>query len=205
MPKCLAPCIIPHFEHGVASEAVGEKVTHGEEILVNCTDNYEVDRVGEPIVCNNGSWSQFPRCVPARCKTMPVPPQNGLVVAPSLSHGATGLYYCKDGYRLNGTARTDCHYGNWTGLTPRCEEMYCPFPGFLENGKILLVGNMGLYDYRPYVKKITNNRQIIFDCDKGYRLQLGRPEGATCVGGQWSPPVLPACVRENHPPIKWLM
>ena len=71
--------------------------------------------------------------------------------------------------------------------------------------QILLVGNMGLYDYRPYVKKITNNRQIIFDCDKGYRLQLGRAEGATCIGGQWSPPVLPACVRENHPAIKWLM
>ena len=33
---------------------------------------------------------------------------------------------------------------------------------------------MGLYDYRPYVKKITNDRQIIFDCDKGYKLELGR-------------------------------
>ena len=40
--------------------------------------------------------------------------------------------------------------------------------------QILLVGNMGLYDYRPYVKKITNDRQIIFDCDKGYKLELGR-------------------------------
>ncbi len=25
---------------------------------------------------------------------------------------------------------------------------------------------MGLYDYRPYVTKITNDRQIMFDCDK---------------------------------------
>ena len=41
-------------------------------------------------------------------------------------------------------------------------------------GKILLVGNMGLYDYRPYVKKITNDRQILFDCDKGYKLGIGR-------------------------------
>ena len=40
-------------------------------------------------------------------------------------------------------------------------------------GKILLVGNMGLYDYRPYVKKITNDRQILFDCDKGYKLGIG--------------------------------
>lgn len=42
MPKCLAPCIIPQVEKGVASEPVGEKVTHGDEITVNCTDNYEV-------------------------------------------------------------------------------------------------------------------------------------------------------------------
>lgn len=33
---------------------------------------------------------------------------------------------------------------------------------------------MGLYDYRPYVKKITNDRQILFDCDKGYKLGIGR-------------------------------
>ena len=31
---------------------------------------------------------------------------------------------------------------------------------------------MGLYDYRPYVKKITNDRQIMFDCDKGHRVKL---------------------------------
>ena len=60
-----------------------------------------------------------------------------MVVAPSLNHRATGIYHCKDGYQLNGTARTDCNYGNWTGVTPRCQEMYCPFPGFLENGKVM--------------------------------------------------------------------
>ena len=32
---------------------------------------------------------------------------------------------------------------------------------------------MGLYDYRPYVKKITNDRQILFDCDKGFKLGIG--------------------------------
>ena len=75
VPKCLAPCIIPQFDYGVASEPVGEKVTHGEEITVNCTENYEVERVGQPIRCDNGRWTQMPVCVPARCKTMPVPPQ----------------------------------------------------------------------------------------------------------------------------------
>ena len=55
----------------------------------------QVNRVGEPIQCHNGTWTQIPRCVPARCKTMPTPPQNGMIVAPSLNHGASGLYHCK--------------------------------------------------------------------------------------------------------------
>lgn len=37
-----------------------------------------------------------------------------------------------------------------------CQELYCSFPGYIEHGKILLVGNMGLYDYRPYVKKVND-------------------------------------------------
>ena len=119
MPACLAPCIIPHVEEGEASEGVGDKVTHGDQITVNCSDNYEVssqhtschtshtslypqvNRVGEPIECQNGTWSQIPRCVAARCKTMPTPPHNGMIVAPSLNHGATGLYTCKVGPRAS--------------------------------------------------------------------------------------------------------
>lgn len=68
--------------------------------------------------------------------------------------------------------------------------VFCPYPGLVQNGKILLVGNMGLYDYRPYVKKVANNKQIMYDCEKGYVLAEG-PPGATCVGGQWSPRELP--------------
>ena len=59
-----------------------------------------MNRVGEPIECQNGTWSQIPRCVAARCKTMPTPPHNGMIVAPSLNHGATGLYTCKVGVQL---------------------------------------------------------------------------------------------------------
>ena len=38
------------------------------------------------------------------------------------------------------------------GLCDYVFAVYCPFPGFIDNGKILLVGNMGLYEYRPYVR-----------------------------------------------------
>ena len=53
---------------------------------------------------------------------------------------------------------------------------------------MLLVGHMGLYDYRPYVKRITNNRQILFDCDRGYNLKLGQStsQGAPPLDITWS-------------------
>ena len=49
---------------------------------------------------------------------------------------------------------------------------------------------MGLYDYRSYVRKISNNKQIMYDCDKGYVIADG-PNGATCIGSKWRPEHLP--------------
>ena len=39
----------------------------------------------------------LPRCQPARCKALPAPPQHGMVVAPEMWHGATGVFHCRDG------------------------------------------------------------------------------------------------------------
>merc|ERR1719244_187171 len=44
----------------------------------------------------------------------------------------------------------------------------------------------------------------MFHCDKGYKIKLGEPMGATCLDGRWSPDFIPTCQRENHPAIKWL-
>ena len=142
-------------------------------MTVNCSNNYETVGKTNPLKCNNGTWSQVPKCWPARCKRIPSPPSNGMIVVPDTSHGSMGLYQCKDGFMLSGVNTTVCQYGEWSGKTPTCEETHCPFPGYLNHGKVLLVGNMGLYDYRPYVKRITNDRQIMFHCDKGYKIKQG--------------------------------
>ena len=55
---------------------------------------------------------------------------------PETKHGGIGLYQCKDGYKLEGANTTECRYGNWTNTTPRCKEVYCKFPGTIENGKV---------------------------------------------------------------------
>lgn len=160
-----------------------------------------------------------------------------MVLAPKTEHGMRALFKCKDGFKLVSPAGKDvideneyaltCSFGNWTGETPNCQEVYCSFPGTIDNGKVLLVGNMGLYDYRPYVKKvcafhavfsssqvyvmlkvvlysqIANNKQIMYDCDKGFILGERGPPGATCVGGLWRPTELPLCLPGLHPRLRW--
>jgi hypothetical protein len=216
LPQCLAPCIVPHIARGHVYVASEERehinnvtvAEHGKRLAVECVSDYEFAASGHPVLCNNGTWSIVPTCSPARCKQMPKPPKNGMVIAPKTDHSMKAVFKCKDGFELvgggpyNNSYSVECQYGNWTGDVPHCVEVYCPFPGYVQNGKVLLVGNMGVYDYRPYVKKVVNNKQIMYDCDKGYYLSEG-PPGATCIGGSWSPKELPKCTLGQHPRIRW--
>ncbi|KAG7211048.1 hypothetical protein KM043_016409 [Ampulex compressa] len=216
LPQCLAPCVVPQIENGHITVASHERdhinnvtvVEHGERLLVSCVQNYEFAANSTPVICNNGTWSIVPSCSPARCKQMPKIPKNGMVIAPKTDHGMKAVFKCKDGFKLvgggpsNASKSVECQYGNWTGDIPHCVQVFCPFPGFIENGKVFLVGNMGVYDYRPYVRKVVNNKQIMYDCDKGYVLDEG-PTGATCIGGNWSPKELPKCILGQHPRLRW--
>ncbi|XP_045762822.1 uncharacterized protein LOC123865673 [Maniola jurtina] len=219
LPQCLAPCVVPHVSQGKVvlmenrtgendtqehTQIVGSSsmVQHGEMIMVDCEKNYEFPSNQVAVSCNNGTWTQIPRCQPARCKKMPKYPRFGMVIAPKTEHGMKARFRCRDGYELKGNPIVVCSFGVWSGEAPKCEEVFCPFPGYIENGKVLLVGNMGLYDYRPYVKKVVNNKQIMYECDKGYVLSEG-PPGATCIGGHWSPRELPKCTLYQHPRIRW--
>ncbi|XP_059474921.1 sushi, von Willebrand factor type A, EGF and pentraxin domain-containing protein 1-like isoform X2 [Neocloeon triangulifer] len=204
LPKCLGPCVIPNVHKGrvIRNITQGPVVPHGYRLEVECEPHHEFVPYTSMVTCNNGTWTHIPRCEPARCKQLPKAPRNGMVIAPKTDHNMKARYKCKDGFSLKGNSLSLCNYGNWTGDAPVCMEVYCPFPGYIENGKVMLVGNMGLYDYRPYVRKVTNNKQIMYDCDRGYVLADG-PPGATCIGGHWSPKELPRCVPGQHPRLRW--
>lgn len=150
VPLCLAPCVVPTISQGIVipieldipdpntttihSLGIGSsKVKHGTVLDVVCDQNYEFPLTSmSPPTCNNGTWSIIPRCVPARCKTMPKPPKFGMVIAPKTEHGMRARFKCKDGWKLtnpNGVDITDnndyfmtCSFGNWTGETPVCHE-----------------------------------------------------------------------------------
>lgn len=228
----IAPCVIPTIGQGTVIPMEKEldpnvttpmtptlppssnKVIHGTTLEVVCEHHYEFPAMSStPPTCINGTWSQMPRCSPARCKTLPKPPKFAMILAPKTEHGMKARVKCKDGWKLlapDGKDVSDeneytltCQFGNWTGQMPHCQELFCAFPGYVAHGKILLIGNMGLYDYRPYVKKIMNNKQIMYDCDKGYILSEKGPVGATCVGGLWRPRELPECLPALHPRLRW--
>ncbi|KAF6197722.1 hypothetical protein GE061_008688, partial [Apolygus lucorum] len=161
-PRCLAPCVIPKVDQGrviFESNSSLNQIPHGQHLEIQCESRYEPNTMDAPLVCNNGTWSHMPKCLPARCKYLPKAPKNGFVIAPKTEHGMKARFSCKDGFAVKGEQTTECRYGNWTGEQPYCQEVYCPFPGYVDHGKILLVGNMGLYDYRPYVRKVANNKQ----------------------------------------------
>ncbi|KAL1454321.1 hypothetical protein WDU94_010593, partial [Cyamophila willieti] len=178
-------------------------VQHGDQLVVHCENMYEPAPSfnNTPVQCSNGTWTHIPKCQPARCKVLPKVPRHGMVIAPKTDHGMRSLFKCHDGYELRGENTTLCQYGEWVGASPTCIEVYCPFPGYVENGRVMLVGSMGVYDYRPYVRKISNNKQIMYECEKNYVLSSG-PPGATCVGGHWSPAELPKCSLGQHPRIR---
>ena len=46
---------------------------------------------------------------------------------------------------------------------------YCPYPGSIRNGKVMLVGIMGKYEYPPYATRAYHNKQIEFQCNEGYK------------------------------------
>ena len=93
---------------------------------------------------------------------------------PSTSHDGIGLYQCKDGYVLKGPNTTKCHFGNWTEVTPSCELVYCPFPGYIDKGKVS--GDL-LHDRR---RKYYRNLLVI-----SVFLQRGKESDERLAGGHW--------------------
>lgn len=115
-------------------------VQHGEQLEVECQPHYEFLNSFTPVVCNNGTWTNIPKCEPARfntrlkmfnfiwttmlfrCKHLPKPPKNGMVIAPKMEHNMKARFKCKDGFKIQGREFIECSYGNWTGEIPICQE-----------------------------------------------------------------------------------
>lgn len=80
LPNCYAPCFAKGIPMGESLDVqLNTYSPHGTSMNISCNENYELGS-SLPIECFNGSWTIEPKCVPARCKTLPSPPLNGMVV-----------------------------------------------------------------------------------------------------------------------------
>lgn len=66
--------------------------------------------------------------------------------------------------------------------------IYCDAPRPVENGKALLVGDLGLYDYRNQLQRFKHNEKVVYECDEGFSLIDG-PQEKICRIGLWFPAV----------------
>lgn len=68
LPSCLAPCVVPLIENGrINSAAAGSKLPHGSIIEAICKPQYESAVSNTTVsMCNNGSWTVIPFCVPGK-------------------------------------------------------------------------------------------------------------------------------------------
>ena len=62
---------------------------------------------------------------------MPLAPKNGFVVAPKVLHGFWASFRCQDGFRLEGSDRTQCRFGMWSEYSVTCEPGK-PFAAFAQ-------------------------------------------------------------------------
>ncbi|XP_023932029.1 protein lev-9 [Lingula anatina] len=199
IPKCWRRCPVPTLDNGtVHGYSPRDKIDHGRVLTLACYEGHALNDTKTKSVCYNGTVSYMPSCIPKNCSTRPGDIKNGIVRYIDMNHGSLARYSCNMGFRIVNDEFMTCLYGRWRGRIPYCAEIvYCPHPGSLQYGRILLVGYIGKYDYRPYVTQIGQGQQIEFQCDRGSMLE--GPTRATCIGGMWSPDIKPRCVMDQHP------
>ena len=64
---------------------------HNQSVIVSCVSQFQPSH-NSSVVCNNGTWSTVPKCIPAKCTELPDAPRNGMVVAPNMEHGMVGKF-----------------------------------------------------------------------------------------------------------------
>lgn len=77
--------------------------------------------------------------------------------------------------------------------------VFCPKPKFIEHGQVLKKANDRRFAFKIYIKSIRHGDKLEYECNDGYRLE--GPSGATCVNGEWQPPLSSSCVEAIHPPF----
>ena len=168
MVSCGTPKIIFH------ATVVVTKTTFGSEATYNCNSGYNL-RGSKSVRCvEDGSWiyDAEPECVPVDCGPPPQLP-NGGVKVPDVTYGNVAMYFCLEGYAMQGVGVIQCGArALWNSTSPKCIPVSCPIPQPPLNGNV-----------QGDTFKFGND--ILYTCDLGYQL-VGSAERICQPDGKWS-------------------
>ncbi|XP_055276120.1 complement factor H-like [Moschus berezovskii] len=103
---------------------------HGETVRVECALDFALQGA-EEIRCENGKWTEPPRCVEDKqrttCEAPPAVGNGAAQPSSGLYHsGDKVTYVCDRGFHLRGPGEVTCTRGRWT-LPPECVDV-CVIP-----------------------------------------------------------------------------
>ncbi|XP_073904829.1 coagulation factor XIII B chain isoform X2 [Castor canadensis] len=159
---------------------------HGETVHIECALNFVIQG-SEQIRCENGKWTEPPKCIEEKekiaCENPPFI-ENGAAILHSTIYysGDKVPYRCEKGYHLRGSNEIACNRGKWT-LAPECVENIenCKPPPEVMNGEV--VGGLQT--------SYTTGSSVEYRCIEYYLLR--GPKLSHCEQGKWSSP--PVCLE----------
>ena len=94
LTELVAPLLVRYLQGVQIILQLSISVGHNQSIAVQCLAQFQ-PTTNLTTICNNGTWSSLPKCIPAKCTELPNAPRNGMVVAPNLDHGMVGKFEVK--------------------------------------------------------------------------------------------------------------
>ncbi|XP_054568191.1 complement receptor type 2-like isoform X2 [Eptesicus fuscus] len=196
-----ATCSEPRVAGGHKDKISRPPYRHGDSVTFTCNANFTMKGTKTVWCQANSRWgpTPLPTCEsdsPLDCPPLPMIP-NGHHTAENVGLFVPGLsvtYSCEPGYLLVGGKTIHClSSGNWSAVTPQCEEPQCDAPGPLLNGQIK----------GPASRRVGVT--VTLSCNEGYQLR-GQPSSQCVIAGQralWTK--MPKCeVAECEPIGKYL-
>lgn len=186
VPVCVpSDCgLPPHIDFGEyvrvaeadsSSSPMDLSFLQGTVIEYRCLKGYDITNQTQLLCEDNGSWNgTAPLCIPAECDS-PSRPEHGGVNVTDTSVGSRALYFCEEGFELQGETVRHCVSGPiWTSDAPLCRPRSCGDPGPVLNGKVRGEGFVF-----PQV--------LHYECNLGFLLK-GTATVSCQADGRWNKP-----------------
>ncbi|XP_071819943.1 complement factor H-like isoform X6 [Apostichopus japonicus] len=157
----------------------------GSNISCSCSENYQLSSTDNSYLCRPDKWEDGLydlHCLPPPCDE-PAPPDDLVIHSPDFAEGemyANGteiMYFCPDGWDLNGNMTAVCLYGVWTYEDANCTASPCDEPAPPDD---LVIHSPDFAEGEMY----ANGIEIMYDCPDGW--DFNGHMTAVCLSGVWT-------------------